>query len=76
MTLTQAEVDMGCKQAMQRYLEMDERDSCMKLAYEVQGFVAACVQRGASVDFAICSVVELLGDLHKANHESLEEMRL
>lgn len=66
-TITQQTVDQACLSAQKRYFAFSAREARTEFAYQLQGFVAAEVERGASLSEACQSIVELLGLLKAAN---------
>ena len=58
--LTQDDMDIGCAAAMARYSALSGNVASTRFAYELQGFLAACVEHGADLDSAIVRVLDLL----------------
>jgi len=65
--LTQDKVEEACRLIRDRYLGLPYRTARETFAYELQGFVASEVERGATYAEAIEGLMVLIDLLNKAN---------
>lgn len=65
--LSQAEVDQQVATTMAKYLALDPTEARKAFAYQLQGFVAAEVERGHEFSEAMRRVGELIGLFIRAN---------